>query len=81
MDTAIKKRTVVIPFPDSKKRKMENTICKILRLNPTSKQWLIEWQDSTRTWEKYDNIKDNPIFREYIENLVSEKIVIPSYIN
>lgn len=47
-----------------------------------NKKWLVEWNDKTRSWESYDNLKDLEIFQEYIlkycNNTRNKKV--PSYI-
>lgn len=58
-------------------------VISIIELHPTSKKWLVEWSDRTRTWETYDIIKDLDIFQVFLSKMYKKESPIrdvPSYI-
>jgi hypothetical protein len=73
----------VTVYPTSKKRRIEAVkfITSIVELHQTSKKWLVEWSDKTRTWETYDVIKDLDIFQSFLAGICKKEIRnIPFYI-
>lgn len=48
---------------------------KILGGHPYTKQWLVEWDDMTRTWENYDIVKNMYIFRLYLERFIEKHLL------
>jgi len=66
-----------------KKRRIEpeNTypkiLVKLIEVHPKTKNWLVEWNDRTRTWEMYDAIKDTKVFRTFIESKMTVILECP----
>jgi hypothetical protein len=52
-------------------------IVNIIEVN--NRKWLVEWNDKSRSWEKYEKLKDLEIFKEYIFKCC-KKLSTPSYI-
>lgn len=68
--------------PNSRKKlKFSNKLCDIIAYNSSIKLWLVEWEDMTRTWEKYEKLKDNAIFQRWIEGNLLTKRLQPFYIS
>jgi hypothetical protein len=78
--------------PSLKKRKIDTNyaikfVTSIIELHPSSKKWLVEWSDKTRTWETYDIVKELGIFQEFLSKTILKpkpkpKLPeIPSYIS
>lgn len=68
-----------------KKRKYEIEVVirinKILEFDIISKKWLIEWDNKTRTWEFFEDIKNMYEFKKLLENLfIKTGKFQPSYI-
>jgi hypothetical protein len=68
-----------------KKRKYEIDVVirinKILEFDIISKKWLIEWDNKTRTWEFFEDIKNMYEFKKLLENLfIKTGKFQPSYI-
>ncbi len=57
-----------------KKRKTSGSLSVKKILTFQDKKWLIEWDDNSRTWESFEKLKDEIVFREYIEDAMKDKI-------
>jgi hypothetical protein len=73
---------------NTKKRKINSKcvykfIIAIIEFHQSSKKWLVEWSDKTRTWESYDFVKDLDIFQKFLSKMLTsriEKFRTPCYI-
>lgn len=66
---------------DKKSRK--NTLSplmavRIITMNYSETEWLIEWSDLSRSWVTFDTLKDLPIFRKWV--IEKFRTNAPSYI-
>lgn len=67
-----------------KKRKLEDekNMKRIVEFDIISKRWLIEWDDKSRSWEDYENIKDMYGFKQLIQGMFrTRNRENPSYIS
>ena len=77
----VKKRKIVATTLDPSFEPVKPKVAiQILELHPKTKEWLVEWRDKTRTWEVYDTVKDQPVFRLMVEKKLYQKNSQPTYI-
>jgi len=63
---------------DGKKRKCDNDIFNniVQVVEIKNNNWLVEWEDKTRTWENYEELKHTDAFKNYIVKAVNKAIYV-----
>lgn len=56
-------------------------ITKIIETNAKTRDWLVEWDDKTRTWESFINIRETNAFQSFIEKQMFKEPYTCAYIS
>lgn len=76
------KRQFIDLYLSNKKRKLTHKYAiKIIATDNITKKWLVEYNDLSRSWHDWNEVKDLDVFRKFIETELPSRSGDPSYIS